>query len=677
MVQTPVKPQTSERQKVINWLVGKNYPALPVAPAQSAEKYPAKAKDGSIKLDKAGNPVPAFTGKNPSYLDQNGIPQLINHREYQKRLPNNNELAVWFKHQSNGVGTLGGWNNTAWLDFDVKQFSSQQECDAAVSALLERPELQQTFVERSHSGGWRIGVKVKQKPNFTNFSLTPGGSHVGEALGDGRFTVLAPTIGPSGNSYKSIKRAVPVEVETLESISVYPVSTKAHRQALVSTPNPAAVSYIPGSIPLEQLGNDTSREILQGKCPTGDRSEALATALQEWYGWQNWAQDNGIAVAGTTENLAHYAGGQLGIDSDRVDRILKGIDIIGSNPAALHRGGEESCWKKIRRLDKAAFEAKCPAHIKDGIKAEWQRVNSTLPSGIGFSDRDYPGAKSAQKLSLKEAVVKAREILTAESDELTANIKLEEIREACGMSGYDWERKIIKPLKRDLEGDRFKLELLGLLQIDDQVERIRQQALMAPKYQMSSSLIEKAMSAMKQRTQTLEAKALDLDELFDLESEGLSWVIPGLLPEAETIVLAGAPKAGKTLLAIDAAYSVATGESYFLGEATKQGKVLLVSTDESANSTKAKLINRGFRRGDKGSIKVLPTWDISQMGALEALLEDFRPDLVIIDSLRRINKGSEISENSAEFRRCHLHPQGNSGTLRGSRHPNSPHEQRP
>jgi hypothetical protein len=94
---------------------------------------------------------------------------------------------------------------------------------------------------------------------------------------------------------------------------------------------------------------------------------------------------------------------------------------------------------------------------------------------------------------------------------------------------------------------------------------------------------------------------------------------------------------------------VVTGESYFLGEAVKRGKVLLISTDESANSTKAKLINRGFRRCDKDAIKVLPNWDITQMGALEALLEDFRPNLVIIDSLRRINKGSEISENSAEF----------------------------
>jgi len=29
MVQTPIKPQTSERQEVINWLVANNYPALP------------------------------------------------------------------------------------------------------------------------------------------------------------------------------------------------------------------------------------------------------------------------------------------------------------------------------------------------------------------------------------------------------------------------------------------------------------------------------------------------------------------------------------------------------------------------------------------------------------------------------------------------------------------------
>src|SRR4028119_41777 len=313
MVQTPIKPQTSERQEVINWLVANNYPALPVAPAVAAEQYPAREKNGEIKRDKQGNPIPAFTGKNPSYLDRSGKPHLVNHRQYQSQLPSDRELKNWFANPLNGVGTLGGWNNTIWLDLDLKQFASKEECASVFWGILEpHPELVQTFLEESHSGGWRIGVRVKQKPNFTNFTLTLGGAHVGEALGEGRFTVLAPTVGPSGNSYKSINRAVPVEVETLESIGVYPVSTKAHRQTLVSTPHPA-VSYIPGSIPLEQLGTDTSREILQGKgnCPTGKRSDALTTALNEWYGWQNWARENDIAVTGTPEELAHYAGRQL------------------------------------------------------------------------------------------------------------------------------------------------------------------------------------------------------------------------------------------------------------------------------------------------------------------------------------------------------------------------------
>jgi hypothetical protein len=392
MVHAPIdQSASSERQEVIDWLQTHNYPALPVAPAQSAWKHPKVSKAhpeqgvwAHCPLTTDRQPIQLFTGKNPSYLDKAGVPHLINHREYQKRLPNNNELAVWFKHQSNGVGTLGGWNNTAWLDFDVKQFSSQQECDAAVSALLERPELQQTFIERSHSGGWRIGVKVKQKPNFTNFSLTQkGGAHVGEALYTGRFTVLAPTMGPSGNPYRSVHRLIPVEVESLESMGIY--STKKGRgqgglggflDASLSPPaSPASPAPLPSqspvlspdSIPLELLGNDTSRDILHGNCPTGDRSEALTTAIREWYGWENWGRSNGIQISGDATTLSASAGSSLGLDSDRIYRILKTIDPSSCQPAALYRGGEESCWKKILRMSRSTFERQCPAHIKDSI----------------------------------------------------------------------------------------------------------------------------------------------------------------------------------------------------------------------------------------------------------------------------------------------------------------------
>jgi hypothetical protein len=45
----------------------------------------------------------------------------------------------------------------------------------------------------------------------------------------------------------------------------------------------------------------------------------------------------------------------------------------------------------------------------------------------------------------------------------------------------------------------------------------------------------------------------------------------------------------------------------------------------------------------------MPKFNITQLGALERSLESFRPKLVVIDSVRRICAGREISENSAEF----------------------------
>ncbi|MBD0363967.1 MAG: DUF3987 domain-containing protein, partial [Coleofasciculus sp. C3-bin4] len=332
-------------------------------------------------------PAPLFTGKNPSYLDKNGIPHLVNHRQYQHRLPSQKELEVWFAHPSNGIGTLGGWNDTVWLDFDVKKFSSQTECDTAVQSILSRisQSFGETYLERSHSGGWRIGIKVQQKPDFTNFSLTPNGSHVGEALFEGRFTVLAPTIGPSGNPYQSIIRTQPINVKNLESMGIY-ATGKQHTQRQREQTISPALAFVPGSLPLDLLASQKATDIFQGHCPTGDseaskersadRSEALATAIQEWYGWENWTRANGILVSGTTEALAYQAGHALGIDSDRIHRIIEGIDPTGCEPAAQYRGGEESCWKKIRRLSLTIFERHCPIHIKTQLGCSQRSVVS-------------------------------------------------------------------------------------------------------------------------------------------------------------------------------------------------------------------------------------------------------------------------------------------------------------
>jgi|GEM_PF-2524467 len=267
-------------------------------------------------------------------------------------------------------------------------------------------------------------------------------------------------------------------------------------------------------------------------------------------------------------------------------------------------------------------------------------------------------------LTLEEALKIAR-LVIENLEGLDASIALEELRRRAKVSEYNWDRKYLNQLKQKLEGDylanqsssvegkptsrqeRLNLEIKALIKENEPIKRIFGVNDIAVRYSLSKPDIYQLMREIGRNTQTPECESFSIDELFDLESEGIEYLIPGMLPRGETVLCAGTPKTGKTLIAIDAAFAVATGESDFLGEQVKQGKVLLVSVDESAQSTKAKLLKRGFRRGDQ--LQIITKWDISQLNDLESKLEDFRPDLVIIDSLKRITLGRETSENSAEF----------------------------
>ena len=254
-----------------DWLRSQGLPPLPVAPAQDPTRYPARNRDGSLKRDKDGALVPAFTGKNPSYVDSRGIPHLIRHTQYQNRMPTQAELQTWFASPDNGIGTLGGWHNIVWVDVDVKQFESQQACDQRIADWLgQYPLLQQTFTERTHSDGWRLAVRVHEK-SFTNFSLNGvGGQHMGEALGQGRFTVLAPTVGPSGKAYVNVQPVPPVWMEQLDAIGLYPVSgRREHSQSPSRQSRPRIQSQPPqlGVLRLEDLATAKAQAVLHGDSP--------------------------------------------------------------------------------------------------------------------------------------------------------------------------------------------------------------------------------------------------------------------------------------------------------------------------------------------------------------------------------------------------------------------------
>jgi hypothetical protein len=313
-------------------------------------------------------------------------------------------------------------------------------------------------------------------------------------------------------------------------------------------------------------------------------------------------------------------------------------------------GWDEKEWNQIWKSAEssnpsASIDKASPDAVENCIKSwYWQEFGGKERSGRS-SDR----SPTKTKISMREAAEQAREILAREQNELATNIKLEEVRQAAGIGDYVWEHKIIKPLKRDMDAERFKLELLGLLQMEDAVERCRQIALLAPKYSMSAGTVKEAMATMKSRTQTAEVKVLTFDELLASESEALEWTVQELLPRGETILFVALPKVGKSKAAVDLAFCVVTGESRFLGREVRQGKVLLICPDASKQSLKSEMLKRGFRSQDSKNIRIMPRWSIDQMSVLEAELEDFQPDLVIIDSLKKITAGKEISENSAEF----------------------------
>ncbi|NER53127.1 MAG: hypothetical protein F6J92_42135, partial [Symploca sp. SIO1A3] len=167
----PGIPET--REGTIAELKRLGLPAIPVAPKQ-----------------KRGG----FSGKNPSYLDQSGKAHHCKHGQYHEELPSDRDDRKHFEHPNTGVGTLGGHGGHVFIDFDSKNYESEQACKADVERLIVKYGLERTRIFKTGAEGWRIVVKSKQKPWFTNFATSPNGKHVGEALGKGRFTVLPPSV---------------------------------------------------------------------------------------------------------------------------------------------------------------------------------------------------------------------------------------------------------------------------------------------------------------------------------------------------------------------------------------------------------------------------------------------------------------------------------------------------
>jgi hypothetical protein len=201
--------QKSRLEPVIKELIALDLPPIPVVPQQHSQGF---------KI---------INGKAPSYFD-NGKPKLLAHKQggLHDRLPTPEELNLWFKDPRVGIGSFGSADGlTCWIDFDSKHFSSKKACRRAVAEWRERNKIKDSWTDESGSGGYRVLVRFEEKPQFSKFSLTPGGKPVGEILGKDCFCVLAPSLHPTGHRYKRVKNGGAGKLQSPESAGLYPIAT--------------------------------------------------------------------------------------------------------------------------------------------------------------------------------------------------------------------------------------------------------------------------------------------------------------------------------------------------------------------------------------------------------------------------------------------------------------------
>ncbi|WP_298303010.1 AAA family ATPase [uncultured Erythrobacter sp.] len=129
------------------------------------------------------------------------------------------------------------------------------------------------------------------------------------------------------------------------------------------------------------------------------------------------------------------------------------------------------------------------------------------------------------------------------------------------------------------------------------------------------------------------------------------YVVKGLIAPRDLVCIYGAPGAGKSLIAPHFGYAVAQGRTAF-GMRVKPGPVLYVAA-EDAHGMRGRVKALKRRYGDAQDFKLvdgvadLLNDDSGDLPALRALVEELKPQLVVIDTLALAFPGLEENDAAA------------------------------
>lgn len=170
----------------------------------------------------------------------------------------------------------------------------------------------------------------------------------------------------------------------------------------------------------------------------------------------------------------------------------------------------------------------------------------------------------------------------------------------------------------------------------------------------STKITIKALTALYDswRDDQDDIEPMTLEQFRNVAPQEREWLIANVLPARTTGIVHSEARCGKTLLFYDFAKAIASGKLWN-GYPTKQGKVLIVQTDEPSSETNDRFeVNGIFEGVPSDQILVLTRWGFSQIRKLQRWIETYQPALVMIDSLTTANRRSTTEEKDSPYGHC-------------------------
>jgi len=143
---------------------------------------------------------------------------------------------------------------------------------------------------------------------------------------------------------------------------------------------------------------------------------------------------------------------------------------------------------------------------------------------------------------------------------------------------------------------------------------------------------------------------------FDPDLGTGDWIIEGLLPKNETVILFGPPNAGKSFAGIDLALGMATGTKAW-GREVDPGRVMYLAGEGTRRLAVRRKAWEVFNQKEapKGSVQLrkmrLLLASDESVAEHQELVKAFRPSLIVVDTMMRATEGL-VLENPGEASRA-------------------------